>query len=100
MKKIYICSPFRGDYGINLDRAKHFCRTVALNGDIPMAPHVYCSRFLDDVIPSERANGLAIGIELLKSCDELRVYGYVISEGMAAEIEEATKRGIPIVHAD
>jgi hypothetical protein len=39
---------------------------------------------------------MAIGIELLRFCDELRVYGDTISEGMAAELDEAQRFNIPI----
>ena len=42
---------------------------------------------------------MAIGIELLKFCDELMVCGDIISEGMAAEIAEAERLGIPVITA-
>jgi len=99
MKTIYICSPLRGDIEANIARAKQYCRAVALGGNIPIAPHVYCTSFLDDTVPEERKTGMAIGIELLRFCDELMVCGDIISDGMAAEIAEAERLGIPVINA-
>lgn len=75
MKWIYICSPLRGDYEANTAAAIRYCREVALQGDFPVAPHIYCPRFLDDTKPEERKRGMAIGAELLELCSEVRVYG-------------------------
>lgn len=47
---------------------------------IPIAPHVYCTQFLDDTIPQEREAGMELGIALLDMCDELWVYGHKQSE--------------------
>jgi len=98
VKIIYVCSPLRGDISGNIAKAKQYCRAVALGGDMPIAPHIYCTAFLDDTMPNERAAGMKIGIELLRFCDELRIYGDTISEGMAAEMAEAERRGIPIIY--
>lgn len=53
---IYICSPLRGDIEKNIQKAQGYCReAVELWLDvIPIAPHVYCTQFLDDTIPQER----------------------------------------------
>lgn len=96
MKKIYICSPLRGDYEENIQKAIGYCREVALAGDLPIAPHVYCTRFLDDTKSEERERGKEIGIELLKKCDEVRVYGDYISTGMQAELNAASLLFIPV----
>ena len=40
--------------------------------------------------------GLALGLQMLKRCHELWVFGEKITEGMEKEIEFAEKRGIPI----
>ena len=82
MKKIYICSPLRGDYAKNIGMAlPKYCREVALQGDIPIAPHIYFTQFLDDAKPDERNIGLKFGLELVKLCDKVCVYGEP-SEGM------------------
>lgn len=96
MKWIYICSPLRGDYEANTAAAIRYCREVALEGNFPVAPHIYCPRFLDDTKPEEREQGMKIGLELLKKCDEVRVYGEHISEGMQAELDAASLLFIPV----
>ena len=88
---IYICSPLRGDYSKNIGRALKYCREVALQGDIPIAPHIYFTQFLDDAIP------LKYGLELVKLCDMVYVYGKP-SEGMKAEIKLAEQLGIEVVY--
>ena len=97
MKKIYICSPFRGNVAENIEKALHYCRKVALAGDMPIAPHLYFTQFLDNAKPDERNIGLKFGLELVKLCDKVYVYGEP-SEGMQAEIELAEKLGIEVVH--
>lgn len=94
---IYICSPLRGDYETNISNAKDYCREVALQGDIPIAPHIYFTQFLDDSIPSEREIGLKYGLELVGLCDKVYVYGEP-SEGMKAEIKLAEQLGIEVVY--
>ena len=37
MKKVYICSPCRGDYENNIQRAKEYSRAAAMKGCIPIA---------------------------------------------------------------
>lgn len=96
MKIIYICSPLRGNIDGNIQNAKQYCREIALDGNMPIASHVYCPQFLDDTVDAERQAGMKIGIELLRFCDELRVYGDFISTGMQAEIQEAKRLNVPI----
>ena len=50
---------------------------------------------LDDSDPAERETGLRLGHRVLEVCDEL-CCGDRISSGMAREIEEAQRLGIPI----
>ncbi len=71
MKKVYICSPCRGDYENNIQRAKEFSRAAVECGCIPVTPHIYLTQFMDDTIPAERELGLSIGRELVLMCDEL-----------------------------
>lgn len=94
---IYICSPCRGDMEKNITKAQGYCREVVeLFPDVvPIAPHVYCTQFMDDTNPKERALGMELGISLLGICSELWVYGMDNpSEGMKAEIEYAKEHGI------
>lgn len=97
MKKIFVCSPLRGNVVLNLNRAIEHCRYVARCGHIPIAPHVYFTRFLNEDIEEERRMGIEMGIELMGDCQELWVFGEgVISGGMKEEIKEWKKTTKPI----
>ena len=85
---VYICSPYAGDIERNTDRARAFSR-FAVEKYIPIAPHLLCPQYLNE--DTERWLGLKMGIVFMGKCEEIWVFGDVISEGMAAEIERATK---------
>lgn len=96
---VYICSPCRGEMEKNIIKAQGYCREAAeLWPDVlPIAPHVYCTQFLNDENPDERAVGMDMGLSLLSICDELWVYGIDNpSEGMKHEIAYAEEHGIPV----
>ena len=95
MKKVYICSPCRGDYENNIQRAKEYSRAAAMQGCIPVTPHIYLTQFMDDNAPGERELALRMGRELVL----LWAFGLDHpSAGMAAEIEVAKQAGIPVVN--
>ncbi|MGP1348486.1 MAG: DUF7768 domain-containing protein [Stomatobaculum sp.] len=98
-KLVYICSPCRGDYDKNIQKAQEYCREAMEKWPdvLPIAPHVYFTQLLDDTNEKERELGMAAGIALLDQCDELWVYGIETpSAGMASEIAYAKAHGIPI----
>ena len=86
MKKIFICSPLSGDIEYNINKAISLCRGIALGGNIPIAPHVYFTQFLFEGKEEERELGISFGLELLKLCDEMYVFG-VTTKGMRREID-------------
>lgn len=99
-KLVYICSPLAGDMESNIKKAIHYCREAVKSDPnvVPIAPHIYCTRFLDDNVPAERAAGLDMGLALLAVCSEIWVYGIdKPSEGMKAEIQYAKTHGIRII---
>ncbi len=89
MKKIFVCSRLRGDIKRNTQRAKNFCRKIIMEGNIPLAPHVYFTQFLDELKEEERNMGINAGLEWIKECDEVWVFDKEISAGMQKEIEFA-----------
>jgi len=97
-KRVFICSPLRGNFKNNINKAKKYSRFAALNGCLPIAPHVYFTNFLDDSHNEERNRGLSLGKELLKDCEELWIFDTWISEGMKSEIELAQSLNIPILN--
>lgn len=95
-KLIYVCSPVKGDIITNIERAKEHCKTVLIAGHIPLAPHVAFNGILNDEVLQEREVALALGLELVKRCDELWVFGNYLSDGMRGEIELAKLIGLPV----
>ena len=97
-KRIFVCTPYSADIENNTFRALAICRRLALQGHIPIAPHLYAPRFLYEHRAIERQLGIGIGLELLKVCDELWCYdgGKPPSAGMRQELEAARRLGIPI----
>lgn len=92
-KMVYICSPFRGNEEFNAKQARKYCRKASELGVIPLAPHLYFTQFLDDSDPTERGRGIQFGLSLLRLCEEIWVFGDVISEGMRMEIGYAKGEG-------
>ena len=86
---VYICSPYAGDIDKNIYRARAFSRFAVEKRYIPIAPHLLCPQYIDE--ESERWLGLKMGIVFMGKCEEVWVFGDVVSEGMAAEIEKAKK---------
>ena len=93
---VYICSPYAGDIGWNVQNALRYCRFATKQKCLPLAPHLYFTRFLDDVNEEQRAEGLFMGYILMTKCAEVWVFGDYISRGMAAEINSAERRGMRI----
>ena len=97
MKKIYVVSAYAGEVEKNVANAIGYCKYVMSKGYMPLASHLYFTRLTDDNIPEERRMGLNMGLELLAMCEEAWVfYDNRISSGMAGEIAEAQKLGLPI----
>lgn len=96
MPLVYIASPFAGDIDRNTQRARGYCRFAVGRGYIPLAPHLHYPQFMDDRNKGQRKLGLRFALILLGKCDELWVFGDIISSGMAAEVAKAERRHIPI----
>lgn len=89
-KKIYVASKYAGDVDTNVASAITYCRCVIDEGYMPIASHLLYPQILNDNIPEERELGLMFGLALLRTCDEMWVFGSVTS-GVAREIEEAKR---------
>lgn len=95
MKKVFISSPYRGDVERNRKTAVGYCRMAYEAGHLPIAPHLLFPQFLDEGSLKERSDGISMGLELLRDCDELWVFGKA-TEGMEQEIRFAVEHGIHI----
>ena len=98
-KKVFICSPFRGDVAGNSAKAVGYCRSCYEEGNVPIAPHLLFPQFLDEDSVKERADGISMGLELMMECDEIWVFGDA-TEGMEQEIRFAVEHGIHIWFRD
>ena len=96
---IFICSPYRGDVEANKENARNYSRFAFEQGGIPFAPHLLFTQFLNDDVPEERDTGLCLGLELLARCNALWAFG-TPTMGMAMEIQEAKRLGIPVCRFD
>ena len=77
-------------------KAAAYSRMACEEGHLPIAPHLLFPQFLNEGIEEERRLGIAMGMELLALCDEVWVFGEA-TEGMAAEIAQATAQGKEII---
>lgn len=93
---VYVCSPYAGDIENNINNACKFSRFAAEQNGIPVTPHLMYPQFLDDGDQEEREMVMHFNYVLLGKCNELWVFGGVISKGMAREIGVAKKRKMKI----
>lgn len=94
---VYICSPYAGNVHQNTENARKYSRFALEQNTIPLAPHLLYPQFMDDNDPAERRLAQhKINYVLVGKCDELWVFGGVLSSGMEHEIAIATKRKMKI----
>lgn len=99
-KKVYIISQYRGrtawDVEFHKKVARHFAKQIIYENNVPVAPHLFYTQFLDDNKEAERSIGLTCGLLDLMECDEffLIIVDGVISDGMKEEIEAVSRMGI------
>lgn len=97
MQFVYVCSRYRGnslrEIFANIDLTLYACRQVIEMGAIPIAPHLYFPRFLDDNNDVERRLGMEAGKRLMKVCKSFYVLtvDQKVSEGMREELDYMTK---------
>ena len=91
---VYICSPYSGDTEGNAKKAIRYSRFAVDNGAIPLAPHLLLPLFMNE--ETERELALFMDMVLLGRCEEVWVFGNVISKGMRAEIDRANKKNKPV----
>nr|DAV46423.1 MAG TPA: CMP/hydroxymethyl CMP hydrolase [Caudoviricetes sp.] len=91
---VYICSPFSGDISGNIERTKKYSRYAVDSKAIPIAPHLLFPQFMDD--DAERELALFMDMVLLGKCEELWVFGELVTEGMSAEIAKAKRKNMKI----
>lgn len=87
---VYICSPYSGDIEANTQKARNYSRFAVEQGAIPLAAHLLLPQFMSE--KNERDLALFMAMVLLGRCEEVWVFGTIITSGMAAEIAKAKKK--------
>ena len=80
-KKVYICAPLAGNVKENFINAVAYTEFALKSGVAPVTPHFY-AMCLNDSKKEEREIGRSAGMSLVWFCDEMWIFGDVISEGM------------------
>ena len=60
-KKVFICSPYRGDIARNTELARYIGHIALACGYIPIIPHLLYPTMLNDKKPDERVREIKIG---------------------------------------
>ena len=100
MDKIFICSRFEGDSEKHKQLARIYCLMVWNKGYLPIAPHLYFPQFLDNNNKEQREAIMQVGLNALRQCKAVYVYGRSVSDGMRREIKLAEELKIPITYFD
>lgn len=72
-RPVFICSPYRptikdkscreSELAANIYRVKRACRIAVALEFLPLAPHLYFTRFLNDEDERERETGMRLGMQ-------------------------------------
>lgn len=90
MKRVFICSPFRGDRDRNARYLEDAMTDSWRRGEAPFAPHAMYTHYLNDESRTHRELGIASGLAWLECADIVAVYSDLgISDGMARERNDA-----------
>lgn len=95
---VYICSPYSGDIDGNVKAARRYSRFAAMEGYLPITPHLLYPQFLDDNNSGERDLALLFCKILISKCKDLWIFGDSMTDGMEQEKRYADKKCIPIRH--
>jgi hypothetical protein len=98
---VVVESPYRGDDGLllleNIEYAEACVADCLRRGEAPFASHLLYTRALNDEVPHEREQGIALGLALGARLDRTVVYtDRGISPGMREGIAAAEALGRPV----
>lgn len=94
---VYICAPLRGNVENNIEFARQKAQEVFQAGGIPVCPHLMFPPIANPGNPAQDQAAREMGLRLVESCQQVRVCGATITEGMRAEIQRAQEQGVPVV---
>ena len=81
----------------NIEFARQKAQEVFLSGDVPVCPHLMFPPFADPGDPAQDQAARDMGLRLVELCQQVNVYGPVLTPGMRAETQRAQDLGIPVI---
>jgi hypothetical protein len=99
MIRVIVESPYAGDVEANLAYARAAVRDCLSRGEAPYASHLFFTQsgLLDDLIPEQRALGIAAGLAWGAAAEKTVVYQDLgITLGMRTGIARAQQDGRPV----
>ena len=103
MRLVILESPYAGDVEANVSYARACMHDCLLRGESPIASHLLYTQpgVLDDLVPDERALGIAAGLAWRPVAHYSVFYaGRGWSRGMLAALQSARDEGRPYVVRD
>ena len=97
MRRVIIETPYAGDVERNVAYARAAMRDSLHRNEAPFLSHLLYTQVLDDDVAAERRLGIEAGLSWGVVAELVAVYENLgISAGMAAGIETARARGLPV----
>lgn len=91
--KVFVCSPYKANQRFTMEENLTNARTIGIHllecGLMPLIPHEFYSRMLDDNHPGQRSAGILLSKGMVWMCDLMLVVRYEnvgITEGMMSDI--------------
>lgn len=96
-KLVYICAPLRGEADQDITFAKETAREVFQGGDIPICPNLLFTLIAAPGDPVQEQAAQEMCLRLVELCQQVNVYGPVLTPEMQAEAQRAHDLGIPVI---
>jgi hypothetical protein len=94
LRKVYLCHPLASESRAAHHSLRQACREIVRGGCIPVCPQILFSVLLNEGL--ERDLALLVCTDLMRLCDEMRVYGAETTPDMQLEIKVANALSIPV----
>ncbi len=93
---VYICAPLDENVSENIEFARIKAQEVLQFGDIPICPHLMFPPIIGLEHPELEQKMRKMGLRMIETCQQVNVYGTVLSKGMQTEINRAVLLNIPV----
>lgn len=97
----FVSSKYKGDIKTNEAKAIEYGKIAIEMGFIPIVPHLWLPKLLDDNIPEQRQKAQAMCLELVLMCDVFMCCGEMpLDSFMNEEYAQAVRCNKPIIRND